>query len=77
MKYDRYSKESGALDGLHIMTDEEIHRSITKLDDGCVIASTQHETERFNRESLQIWGKFAAVATILTMTIIGLVNYFS
>lgn len=42
-----------------------------------IISLTQHDIEKYDRESLQIWGKFAIVATILALTTLGLVSYFS
>ena len=42
-----------------------------------IISLTTQEIAEYNRESLQIWGKFALGAAILTLTIIGLVSYFS
>ena len=41
-----------------------------------IISLTDQEISKYDRESLQICGKIAAVATIITLTIIGLVSYF-
>ncbi len=41
-----------------------------------IISLTQKEIDQYDSESLQIWGKIAAVATFLTLTIVGFVSYF-